>query len=127
LQKAIYLAHGFYLAKTGNPLINEFFEAWRLGPVVRSVYDKYKDFGSQPIDRLTPGVAIGDIEHDEIAKYSTDNAWRIAKSVDAITLSNWTHAANSPWEKTIKSSGVYISNAELEKYFQEVFKVEKIV
>lgn len=126
LQKAIYLAQGFYLAKTGQPLINEFFEAWKLGPVVRSVYHEYKDFGGKQIDRLTPGVALGNIEANELAKSSIDNAWHIAKSLDAITLSNWTHAENSPWDNAVKSSSVYISNSELEQYFQKIFKVEKV-
>lgn len=127
LQKAIYLAQGFYLAKTGNPLINEFFEAWRLGPVVRVVYDQYKDFGGQPIDRLTPIISDSDIKDNSMANWSLTSAWNIAKSMNALTLSNWTHATNSPWDNTIKSSEKYIQNSELEQYFQKIFQLDKVV
>jgi uncharacterized phage-associated protein len=36
LQKLLYLAHGYYVAITGQPLIDEDFEAWKYGPVAPS-------------------------------------------------------------------------------------------
>ncbi|MFQ5632018.1 MAG: Panacea domain-containing protein, partial [bacterium] len=32
LQKLVYFAHGYYLAITGQPLIEEEIQAWRYGP-----------------------------------------------------------------------------------------------
>ena len=49
LQKLIYYAHSWSLAVYGEPLIEEDIEAWSWGPVVRSVYLEFKDFGSKPI------------------------------------------------------------------------------
>lgn len=123
LQKALYLAQGFYLARTSDPLIFEHFEAWRLGPVVRVVYNEYKDFGGQDINRLTPVSFPIEVNSDENAKWALTSAWNIAKSMGALTLSNWTHANDSPWDKTIKSSNDFIDNDELKEYFKKIFKL----
>lgn len=34
LQKLTYIAHGYYLALTGKPLLNECVSAWKYGPVI---------------------------------------------------------------------------------------------
>ena len=52
LQKLVYLAHGWTLAVTGDPLVEDRFEAWDYGPVIRKLYDALRSFGSGPITRL---------------------------------------------------------------------------
>lgn len=49
LQKLVYLAHGWNLAFTGQPLVEESFQAWKYGPVSPKLYDKYKKYGGNPI------------------------------------------------------------------------------
>jgi uncharacterized phage-associated protein len=49
IQKLMYLMHGYYLALTGAPLVDEFFEAWQYGPVVPTIYHQFKEFGSRDI------------------------------------------------------------------------------
>ncbi len=49
LQKLMYYAYGHTLACTNSELFEEEIEAWQFGPVVRSVYDQYADFGRSPI------------------------------------------------------------------------------
>ncbi|QZN99150.1 Panacea domain-containing protein [Chenggangzhangella methanolivorans] len=49
IQKILYLAHMYHLGRTGQPLINEAFEAWDYGPVVPEVYGRAKGTGSAPI------------------------------------------------------------------------------
>ena len=49
LQKMIYFANGWALGVTGEPLIDERFEAWQYGPVVPSIYHQFKAFGRRPI------------------------------------------------------------------------------
>ncbi len=51
LQKLIYIAHGFNLSNFDFPLIDEQVEAWRYGPVIRSVYDEFKSYGHDPITK----------------------------------------------------------------------------
>lgn len=46
LQKFMYFVHLEFLRKTGEKLItDEDFEAWQWGPVIRSVYEKFKIYG----------------------------------------------------------------------------------
>ena len=45
IQSLLYLLHGFYLARTGEHLLDESFEAWAHGPVVRKVYSKLNRYG----------------------------------------------------------------------------------
>src|SRR5215467_7486621 len=49
LLKLVYFAHGWYLALTGERLIDERVEAWKYGPVVPSIYHEFKRFGNEPI------------------------------------------------------------------------------
>lgn len=43
LQKLLYYAQGFALALLDKPLFDEDFEAWAHGPVLRCIYNKYKN------------------------------------------------------------------------------------
>lgn len=57
--KLVYISHGWQLGLHGRPLVNEPIEAWQYGPVVPSVYHRYKRFGSRFIDDIPeslPGV-----------------------------------------------------------------------
>ena len=47
--KHIYYAHGWHLVSCGEPLISNRIEAWEYGPVVRVVYECFKEFGAAPI------------------------------------------------------------------------------
>src|SRR5262245_26249764 len=53
LQKLLYFAHGWHLAITGAPLLDEPIEAWQYGPVVSSIYHEFKHFGSRAITHGT--------------------------------------------------------------------------
>lgn len=50
LQKMVYYAQGYYLAMTGNILFDDQIEAWAHGPVINSLYQKYKHFRWQPVN-----------------------------------------------------------------------------
>ncbi|MBB1341443.1 SocA family protein [Pseudoalteromonas sp. SR45-6] len=49
LQKMVYYADAWFLVNNGKALINEDFEAWVHGPVVRSLYHRFKEYRSNPI------------------------------------------------------------------------------
>ncbi len=49
LQKLVYYAQGIYLAIHGKPLFEDRIEAWGYGPVVPSLYHRYKKHGAGSI------------------------------------------------------------------------------
>ena len=49
IQKMVYIAHGYMLGAYGRPLISENVEAWKWGPVIPSLYRRFKKYGSDLI------------------------------------------------------------------------------
>ena len=52
IQKLLYLGQMFHLGEYGAPMFDDDFEAWKLGPVVPSVYRRAKIYGSRPVEKL---------------------------------------------------------------------------
>jgi uncharacterized phage-associated protein len=111
LLKIIYFAHGWHLAKFGRPLIRNPFEAWHNGPVVRAVYDCFRDYGSKVIDdRATKFNPLS--ESYEPVDYRLNpeqatllrNVFGAYSQMNAFQLSDMTHQAGSPWDLVWNSS-----------------------
>ena len=49
VQKLVYIAHGYTLALTGKPLIEDTVQAWKYGPVLHDVYHKLKVHGRDKV------------------------------------------------------------------------------
>ncbi|WP_415551754.1 Panacea domain-containing protein [Komagataeibacter rhaeticus] len=108
LQKLVFYAHAWWLAHTDKPLIEEEFEAWPWGPVVRSVWTETKDFGRLPINRRIRSLQL-DVNNpvnavfvypsveDPAVKDFLKEVWEIHKRFSGIQLSNSTHAPGEPW------------------------------
>ena len=99
LLKLVYIAHGWVLCFTDKPLLSEPVEAWKYGPVVPSVYNFFKEYGSSPIP---PGsrVALPDPDFDEQTKRVVESVWNAYKGFTGIQLSSMTHQPGTPWYET---------------------------
>jgi uncharacterized phage-associated protein len=53
LQKLLYYSQGWYLALANMMLFDDEIEAWAHGPVVRKVYNAYKDYGFSDIREIS--------------------------------------------------------------------------
>jgi len=51
LQKLLYYCQGFTLALLNRPLFEDKVVAWQHGPVVPTVWEEFKHYGSQPIPK----------------------------------------------------------------------------
>lgn len=49
IQKILYFTHAYYLVRYNLPLVKCSFEAWKLGPVCRPIYEALKGWGRFPI------------------------------------------------------------------------------
>lgn len=136
LQKLVYFAHGWYLALTGKPLINEPVQAWKLGPVIPSLYHALKHCGNEPITeclREDPLISFDsspiheysiddgpDPKENELAKQFVKRIWNVYGGFTAVQLSNLTHLPDAPWSQTAdkdKRRGVEIDQDRIKNYF----------
>jgi uncharacterized phage-associated protein len=137
LLKLVYLAHGWYLAVTGRPLLDERVQAWRFGPVVPSVYHEFKKYGNGPIQEpaRTTRIVSNDggvklvltpfeLEGDDVAlaKKVIKEVWDKYKHLSAVQLSNLTHLPDSPWSQTLNREikGTPIQDAVIQQYFSSL-------
>ena len=112
LQKLLYYAQGYYLAKKEENLFKEDFLAWDHGPIIRNIYDKYKDNGANGIRYDEDYDEI--IDEDTITllkkvynKFGQYTAWKLREK---------THQ-ETPWKSTPKNS--VIKKSLIRQYFKE--------
>lgn len=124
LQKTLYFLDIYHLVNYKTRLIDESFEAWKMGPVISEVYYEFSYSGANPITTIqeikeeflqeTRGYLFGFI--DKIAKMNT---W------DLVEISHST----SPWEKTFDKNNPNkrpkIDPQLLEEYAQEARQQRK--
>ena len=53
--KLVYIAHGWHLAITDKPLIEDYVQAWEFGPVIPDLYHEFKKYGNTPIKTYAKG------------------------------------------------------------------------
>jgi len=141
VQKLVYFAHGWYLAFTGRPLINEPVEAWRFGPVIPSLYHALKNYGSSQVEEsLTddpwdfflgsdevqrPSIDDGpDPQENALAKQIVKRVWEVYGGFTAIQLSNLTHNEDAPWMETPgrDKKHTVIDQEKIREYFLRLLK-----
>ena len=113
LQKMLYYEQGYHLAMFDTPLFDEDVEAWKYGPVVPSVYDHYKQFGSQILKTEPDNLEMTDEENTLFV-----NVFESYKDFSTFGLMKQTHS-ESPW-KSAKSigRGSVISHDSMKSYFK---------
>jgi uncharacterized phage-associated protein len=130
VQKLVYFAHGWHLAFRDSPLIDETIQAWKFGPVIKSLYRDLREFGRNGIKgrirmvRKKPGAdsspthgTIRDLfkqfefyepaipECDTYAISLMGEIWKVYSKYTGIQLSNVTHSPDSPWSAVVKVFG----------------------
>jgi uncharacterized phage-associated protein len=133
VQKLVYFAHGWYLALTGKPLVEDAVQAWDFGPVFPTLYSAVRKFGRNKIDRVllwgedTPftfddaGEAVEELTADESA--IIDQVWTAYGKFPAFKLSALTHEPGTPWASVFESGkNKPISDAEIQGYFSNLMQ-----
>jgi len=107
LLKLVYLVYGWALAVLNRKLFDEPIEVWKFGPVIRSLYNEFKRFGSDPI--IGYSVEINEDtqeiekpfipEHEQDLLLVMEKAWETYSPFTASALVSKTHEPDSPWAK----------------------------
>jgi len=121
LQKLLYYAHGWHLAIYNKPLIDEQIQAWEYGPVISSVYHRFKSFGNKAIelDKGSP-TYLSCLDGEEIDLLK--KVWEVYGDFSAFALSDRSHDPNGPWvmQKEKLKNGlrhIEIPNEDIREYF----------
>lgn len=121
LQKLCYYAQGIIVALRGVPLFADPIEAWTHGPVVPSLYHKYKSHGAngippeQSFDLSTYAPEDQHVLNDVVSYYGQYSAWR---------LREMTHN-EAPWRNNFgEFGGRVIPLRELGEFFAEAVSGE---
>lgn len=123
LQKLLYYVQAWHLVYTNEPLIDEDFEAWLHGPVLRSVWDYYKRF-SIMFDDL-PCDERYDIELTEEQKEIIDDVLDEYGEKTGYYLECLTHV-EEPWkEARIKGANSPISLYKMKEYYSKLIDVKE--
>ncbi|WP_322021135.1 MULTISPECIES: Panacea domain-containing protein [unclassified Burkholderia] len=123
VQKLAYFCHGWHLALTGDPLVDEGFAAWKFGPVLPSVYHKLKVFSSNPIPASHPFVAATSTEPlGETSSQIIDKVLDVYGRYSGAQLVSMSHVESGPWHSAWEASSDAIENDQIETYFKSLIK-----
>ena len=115
LQKLVYMCYADYLCETGKELYTDKIYAFKYGPVIDSVYKRYKKYGYKPIEKEKEDIYSGDVyempaksrilfAEEGVAKISSiDKTLKKYGKLSATELVSLTHRSKSPWSKTWKT------------------------
>jgi uncharacterized phage-associated protein len=128
LQSMLYLSHGWHLALTGRPLVNEPFYAWRKcwyrGPLLGGIYVEFNRYGAiGGIPGLVPGYSLYQAGDDSYAKRIMSRVWKLYGSRPEFALIALTRADDTPWQRAILATDprierVRLPNSEIKSYFE---------
>ena len=118
LQKLVYLCYADYLCSTGKKLFTDDIYAFKYGPVVDTVYEKYKQYGYKPIEKESENIDSKNISEmpsksrilfaeDGLEKVqSIDSTLKKYSQLTASQLVEITHREKTPWSVTYKGSRI---------------------
>lgn len=125
LQKLLYYSQAWYLVfNSGNPLFKDDIEAWVHGPVVRSVYESFKQFGFNPITLENVSNPV-----DSERTSFLDQVWNVYGGFDAEYLEMLTHR-EKPWQnarqdlESKERSTSVIDLTEMKLFYQNKLNVK---
>ncbi len=98
LNKLVYFAQAWSLAKLGRPLFEEDAQAWQHGPVIPSVYRAFSPCGRERISETA-----GEYDDSKYSEEERDLLLDVTEkycSYSALGLRDLTHKKGSAWSQT---------------------------
>ena len=122
MQKLLYYAQGHFLATYQIPLFNEKIQAWKYGPVVKEVYDRFKIYGNLAID-------FKELDNFDSSIYTQEHLDTLPfvfnrYNISAKELVDKTHS-EAPWKEVYSEYTTNeITQDKIKELFIEEFKKE---
>ena len=130
LQKLVYMCYADYLCNTGKELFEDAILAYKYGPVIETVYKRYKQYGYKPIEKENniESEGISEMPAKSRILFAEDGLEKIQNIDDTLNkygllnaneLVDLTHRKDTPWDKTAKRAWpltVRIENDTIKEY-----------
>lgn len=123
VQRLLYFAQAWYLANTGQQMFEEDFEAWGTGPIIPSVYDRFK---------FMDDAHLPDIENSREIKGSKLNMLEVIQRdygcYMPFKLDELAKEAGGPWHVArrglapLEPSKATLPKAEMKAYYRAKLK-----
>lgn len=126
LQKLLYYAQGWHLAFTREPLFTDEIQAWRDGPVVKSVY---RALGSNMYTHIQPQDREP-VAFDPETQSILEEVWRAYGGFTPQALRDRTHH-EAPWKNAHAMANPYgwcaqpIDPADMAEFFQAALQQDQ--
>ena len=131
LQKLLYYCYADYLCKYDGKLFDESILAYKYGPVVKNVLQKYKKYKYEIMDEEEYDISVKTIKElparsriifakDGVNKaLSIDETMKKYRSLTATELVKLTHRKNTPWSQVFEEGSVkVIEDMVIKKYHE---------
>lgn len=121
LIKLVYIAHGWHLGYFQKPLINEAVQAWKYGPVIKSLYHSLKHYGNNGVSSKI--LSFKKIDTASVTAKLLNSVWDKYKHYSGLELSSMTHSEGTPWFITWNDQGASqyldrpINNNEIQTHY----------
>lgn len=129
LQKLVYIAHGYTLAMTHEPLVHQNIEAWRYGPVIRDLYKALQKYGAGEVTEY-----ISQPSRETLSSTHRAIVDVVEESYSGFTgpqLSTMTHKAGTPWANNYDPHSFWnsepIPDGEIEAYYVELLNERQAI
>lgn len=127
LLKMVYIANGYSLVYCQRPITSRFdrVEAWRLGPVIPSIYHSFKHNKNNAIKELSyifkdNDFVLTEVEDKELMRV-LDIVWDKYKNVCITDLINEVHQEGTPWSRLYcEGKNIEIPNQMTKAYYDEI-------
>jgi len=119
LQKLLYYIQVWHIVYADEKIINDDFEAWLHGPVVRSVWDHYKGFSIMledlPCESVPDTLHLYDDQEDIIDDVLDEYGDKSGYHLECLTHSE------EPWKKArAKGENTIISQQDIKEYYSKL-------
>ncbi|MDD1443758.1 DUF4065 domain-containing protein [Dolichospermum sp. ST_sed3] len=120
LQKILYFSQCAYLSVNNEVLFTDEIEAWKYGPVIPSVYHKYKDCVNKILELPSDYTCSLNDEN----KNFLNGIWELFSKYSVNELIHITHN-HTPWvEAYKKGANTIIEKDTLKEYYKKIFKFQ---
>lgn len=117
LNKLMYFAQAWSLVLRGKPLFTEPIEAWTLGPVIPSVYHKYKGYGKSQITSIDSQFRLDFLDDEEQQLLFATMAYYGDYSTHGLV--DLSHETDSPWAKACDVKASVIQPDDICAFFSK--------